>query len=319
MKVSVIVPVYNTETYLPACVDSVLHQSFADFEVILVDDGSTDGSPALCDRYAAANDRIRVVHQKNGGLSAARNAGLACAKGKYVFFLDSDDCIVSDALQKLYDLAEEKNAQTVFFEGFLIDEEGNKIYDRELSAYISRQTAYPDVYGGAELFAAMKKNGDYIPCVWAAFYLREAITVSFTPILHEDELFTAQQMYAAKRVCCCPEKLYAYRVRKNSITQTKVTAAHYHGRVTAILTLARLENIDDALRRHIYELSYSAAMCYARLDKGQKKIAEPERRELMTFLRQTDEPWARRSLLICRLGCLIPVYTSLRSHLPHGR
>ena len=98
--ISVIVPIYNVEDYLGGCIDSVLGQTFDDFELILVDDGSPDGSGRICDAYALKDSRIRVIHKKNGGLSSARNAGLDAAKGKYVYFLDGDDWIREDLLEK---------------------------------------------------------------------------------------------------------------------------------------------------------------------------------------------------------------------------
>ena len=94
--ISVIVPVYNTEPYLPRCIDSILGQSFTDFELLLVDDGSTDGSGAICDAYAAKDSRVRVFHKENGGVSSARNLGLDNAKGEWVTFIDSDDFIEDD-------------------------------------------------------------------------------------------------------------------------------------------------------------------------------------------------------------------------------
>lgn len=94
-RFSIIVPVYNTAEYLPQCIDSVLSQSFRDFEVILIDDGSTDHSGAICDQYAAADERVKVCHQANGGASRARNLGLAHATGEFVLFLDSDDYYLS--------------------------------------------------------------------------------------------------------------------------------------------------------------------------------------------------------------------------------
>lgn len=98
MTVSVIVPVYNTAQYLPACFDSILAQSFEDFELVVVDDGSTDESPAICDAYAAKDSRIRVFHQQNGGVSAARNLGVEQAKGDWICYVDSDDTVKADYL-----------------------------------------------------------------------------------------------------------------------------------------------------------------------------------------------------------------------------
>ena len=100
-RISVIVPVYKVEQFLPACVQSILGQTFADFELILVDDGSPDGCGALCDAYAGQDGRVRVIHQKNGGLSAARNSGIAAAKGELLAFVDSDDLLHRRMLEVL--------------------------------------------------------------------------------------------------------------------------------------------------------------------------------------------------------------------------
>ena len=111
-KVSIIVPVYNAETYLRRCLDSIAGQTFADFECILVDDGSTDGSPAICDKYAARDGRFQVIHQKNGGASAARNAGLDAARAPWLLFCDADDLLALDTLALL--LAAQQREPEVF-------------------------------------------------------------------------------------------------------------------------------------------------------------------------------------------------------------
>ena len=97
-RLSIIVPVYNAEDYLDRCLISIVEQDFASYEVILVDDGSSDSSPLICDRYSDADPRFRTIHKKNGGVSSARNAGLNLAKGEYVMFVDSDDALTPDAL-----------------------------------------------------------------------------------------------------------------------------------------------------------------------------------------------------------------------------
>ena len=102
-SISIIIPVYNVESYLERCVDSVLAQTFEDFEVILVNDGSTDNSPEICDEYLTVDNRIKIIHKDNGGLSSARNSGLDIAKGRYIMFVDSDDWIERNMCQLLYD------------------------------------------------------------------------------------------------------------------------------------------------------------------------------------------------------------------------
>ena len=101
-KISIIVPVYNVEQYLPRCIDSILNQSFADFELLLIDDGSKDKSGAICDKYADKDDRIRVFHKKNGGVSSARNVGLDNAKGEWIAFVDADDSLKKQFLNNLF-------------------------------------------------------------------------------------------------------------------------------------------------------------------------------------------------------------------------
>jgi len=126
-KISVIVPVYNMEKYLNRCVDSILLQSFSDFEVILVDDGSKDTSGDICDSYALSDSRIRVIHKENGGVSAARNAALNIASGEYITFCDSDDYVETDWLKQLYDNVVNDNFVDVVSMNFNVVGEENDI------------------------------------------------------------------------------------------------------------------------------------------------------------------------------------------------
>ena len=122
--VSILIPVYNEEVYLPRCLDSIVRQTLQSWELLLVDDGSTDRSGSICDSYAAMDSRIRVIHQENAGISAARNAGLAAAAGKYIGFVDSDDWIAPEMFQRLLTIAGETDcplvmcdARTVYADG----------------------------------------------------------------------------------------------------------------------------------------------------------------------------------------------------------
>lgn len=106
-SVSIVIPVYNVEAYLRRCVDSALNQTLQDVEIILVNDGSPDNCPAICDEYAKSDSRVKVIHKKNGGLASARNAGMELVEGKYLFFLDSDDWLEADGMEMLYNTAEQ--------------------------------------------------------------------------------------------------------------------------------------------------------------------------------------------------------------------
>lgn len=112
-EISIVVPVYKVERYLQRCVESLLSQTFGDIEIILVDDGSPDQCPAMCDRFAEKDSRIRVIHKENGGLSSARNAGIEAAQGKYIGFVDSDDDIADNMYERMYEIIERENVDFV--------------------------------------------------------------------------------------------------------------------------------------------------------------------------------------------------------------
>jgi len=111
--ISIIIPVYNAKEYLRRCLDSILRQNYTNIEVLLIDDGSSDGSEAICDEYALLDKRIKVIHQKNTGVSAARNVGLDLAKGDYISFVDSDDWIENDLLETLLNISKESGSYIV--------------------------------------------------------------------------------------------------------------------------------------------------------------------------------------------------------------
>jgi glycosyltransferase involved in cell wall biosynthesis len=125
MVISFVIPIYKTEKYIKECVNSIISQAGQDIEVILVDDGSPDGCPEICDEYAKNDRRISVVHKENGGLSSARNAGLAVAKGKYVTFVDSDDVIFSNSLPKIVSWAKKSNADICFLHAYKLFSDGS--------------------------------------------------------------------------------------------------------------------------------------------------------------------------------------------------
>jgi len=131
MRISVIIPVYNAEKYLQPCVDSVLMQTYKDFELILVDDGSRDGSGAMCDNIASQDSRVHVVHQKNAGAGAARNAGLSKAQGEYIVFVDSDDMI----RQGYFESLAPHNEDVVFVNVDNIDEHGRLVKREYMSDF----------------------------------------------------------------------------------------------------------------------------------------------------------------------------------------
>lgn len=226
--VSVIVPIYNVEKYLADCVDSIRGQTFQNIEIILVDDGSTDLSGQMADDYVTQDDRIKVIHKENGGLSSARNAGMKIASGEYIYFCDSDDFISRDAIEILYETAVKNNLDMVLFNGDSfsdkrdIDNEElvvktkfyNNYYDRKIDCVGGVQT-------GAKLFAAMSAAEEYRASVCLQLirrlYVLENHLYFYEGILYEDNLYSLQGFLLADRVMFIPRKLFHRRVRAGSI------------------------------------------------------------------------------------------------------
>lgn len=220
MRFSVIIPVYNVERYLPECVESVLGQTCRDMEVILVDDGSPDGCPALCDNYALADNRVRVIHQKNAGLSEARNAGLDMARGEWVVFIDSDDFLCrADALELLARKADAcPEAEIIFHKR--ID------YHTATRSFSHRGYALPPRSAGetmAHYLESMTRRRAFYNSA-ASKILRRSLLVDnhirFTPgLLSEDNDWFYEVMTHAAFYEALDEEIYAYRrQREGSIT-----------------------------------------------------------------------------------------------------
>ena len=217
MKFSVIIPVYNVEAYLRDCLDSVLRQTCSDWQAICVDDGSTDGSAVILNEYDACESRMKVITQPNGGLSAARNAGIKAAEGEYVLFLDSDDWLEADALLTL--------AENLYGEDMLCFS-GRRFFEAD-KAFRQADNLKPCSYSsGMEYYNdnALQFRDFAFVCVVLRAYKRSFLidnSLWFKEgIFHEDNLFTPLVCYHAHRVKQIPDCLYDYRVRSNSITTT---------------------------------------------------------------------------------------------------
>ena len=231
--VSIIVPVYKVEKYLRECVDSILRQTYRELQIILIDDGSPDGSGAICDEYALRDDRITVIHSENGGLSAARNRGLALCEGEYVLFVDSDDWLEENAVEALVNRAEAAQLDILLYDAISFDENTPEPSDdSEITKYI-RKLTYPGVYTGAEMFTEMLRNDEYRSPVQYYFYKRSFLDdhqLRFHEgILHEDEEFNFFALLYAQRVAHIPDVLYHHRFRADSIMGTRFTQRNVDG------------------------------------------------------------------------------------------
>ncbi len=211
--VTVIVPVYNVEKYLDECVGSIVSQTYDNLEIILVDDGSTDSSGVLCDKWNEKDDRIRTIHKQNGGLSSARNAGLEVAGGDYISFIDSDDYITVDYLEELVNALEKEDADFTF-----CDIESPRLGDAE------RRVTEPIVMSAGECrdYLLNPLSREYVLMVIACnkLYKRTLLEkVRFVPgRLHEDEFMISNIIYDIKKAVYCPFRNYIYRVNDQGIT-----------------------------------------------------------------------------------------------------
>ncbi len=218
MLFSIIIPVYNVEKYLRECLESVLCQTYEDWETICINDGSTDGSATILEEYAAKDSRFKVISQANGGLSVARNSGLEAASGDYVLFLDSDDYLEKDALSIIADNL--SDADLLCFSGRRFFEESGE-YEK---ADILPQETFETGWEYYSKHALDKRNFAFV-CVVLRCYRRAYLLVNrlrFKPgIYHEDNMFTPLACYYAKKVKVIPDVLYDYRVRGSSIMTTR--------------------------------------------------------------------------------------------------
>ncbi len=210
--ISVIVPVYKVELYLDRCVESIVNQTYSNLEIILVDDGSPDNCPAMCDAWVAKDSRIRVIHKKNGGLSDARNAGMTVATGEYIAFVDSDDWLEIQMYQCLYEAMTMTDADIASCGARRVWLDGKPA--QELLA-VNRDCVLEQE---AAMVALITSNG-LVQTVWNKLYRRSAIegVLFLTGLIHEDEFWSWQVIARARRTVTLKESYYNYLQRENSI------------------------------------------------------------------------------------------------------
>lgn len=210
--ISVIVPIYRVEAYLSACIDSILNQTYSKLEIILVDDGSDDQCPLICDEYHKKDDRIRVIHKENGGLSDARNAGLDIATGTYICFVDSDDAIHPSFIQTLYEDLTTTNSDLAICHYESVLEIPNTHEIKTSAKHVYTQKDILDVFYGKESLA--------IVVSWNKLYKKHIWTHLRYPKgkIHEDEFVIHYVLDQVSHVVIDEGKYYYYRQREGSIT-----------------------------------------------------------------------------------------------------
>ena len=233
-KISIIIPIYNVENYLQRCIDSVLSQDFTDWEMILVDDGSPDNCPAICDKNAQNDSRIKVIHKANGGLISARKAGVSIAKGKYVMHLDSDDWLQPKALTILYNQIIKGydmvrgGAQRITPDGKIIPLERYKITQGEVH--------------GSENFLINIYTGKVAPYLWGALYRADLFDDSVFDESIENRISLGEDVVTnmlvglkINKVLYIEDIVYNYAYNPNSIMQSYAVSEEYGNRLENLL------------------------------------------------------------------------------------
>ncbi len=210
-KASIIIPIYNVHSYVNKTVESALNQSEPDIEVILVDDGSTDGSSEICNEYAEMDRRVVVIHKKNGGLSSARNAGTEVASTEYVMYLDGDDYLRQDAVERCLETMKEYPSDFIQFLYQEVREDNEPVLNIPIGEIYQAHTS-------RELFENLYKLGGVAASGATKFMRRElAVKIPFENIRHEDEVWCTRAFQKNLTVTYIPDELYYYVMREGSI------------------------------------------------------------------------------------------------------
>lgn len=224
IKLSVIVPVYNVEEYLPKCIESILKQTYCHMEILLVDDGSTDNCPQICDMYLRRDKRIKVIHKANEGLVRARKAGLDIAMGEYITFVDGDDWIEADMYLRLMELLEASRADFID-SGYFCDKDGKSYKERCLKSYLYElgNTVRHKIFLS---LLDLEGGMDIRPCIWSKIFKAEIIKDSYRNVPDamqngEDAINLLYCVLKAKKMLQVKEIFYHYNYREESMSHKK--------------------------------------------------------------------------------------------------
>ena len=241
-KISIIVPIYNVEQYLSKCIDSILAQIFTDFELLLIDDGTPDRSGVICDEYAMKDDRIRVFHKENGGVSSARNLGLDEARGEWVAFVDSDDWIEKEMYQSLYNVADSYDVDVVMC-GYSVISTNRSVPVPVLSKFGGLNTIDKNKLIARIVGANVYGESVQMGTVCSVLIKKESINgLRFSDLRYaEDKLFLLELILKVNNVFVLSDCFYNYRVNEHSVTR-RFDPTLFNDLVLSIRSLDRLFN-----------------------------------------------------------------------------
>lgn len=244
VKVSVIIPVYNTEKYVREAVESIMTQTMQELEIIIVNDGSTDNSQEILNELANADSRILLYSQSNQGGSIARNIGIKKAKGEYLYFMDSDDILENGALRLCYHKCENEGLDFVIFDADSFNDE--HIDDAPILSYKRTKKLKDRVYAGMEIFNEQLINQEFTPSPCLSFirhtFLDKHNIMFYPSIIHEDQLFTVTLYIYAEKVGRINRSFFHRRIRANSIMTRKFSLKNTQGYLVVTEEVLKLRN-----------------------------------------------------------------------------
>lgn len=293
-KISIIVPAYNVANYLPKCLDSIINQTYKNIEIIAVDDGSTDESGEIIDRYAQKDSRVVSVHKKNGGLSDARNVGIDIATGEYLMFIDGDDFIDERMAEIMYSRIIEDKSDMVMCELTCVDNDGN----------LNHGQALTDVSFTREEFISswiQNKLGKGAVSMCNKLYTHQLFQNVRFPRgkLHEDAFVIHRLIGACSRISTISFSLYYYMFRQGSITKTSYSAKRLDG------VEALLDRVDFALHLQNNEWAeYSIRHARFKMVDGYRYLRESKDKELADRLRELKKTYRELYLKVLKTNAI---------------
>lgn len=303
---SIIVPVYNVEKYLARCLDSILAQTFTDFELIAVDDGSPDNCGNILDKYALKDERVKVIHKENGGLSSARNAGIDVAIGEYICFVDSDDYVSNVFVDRLYTLIKENDAD---ISQCCFKQTSN---DTEVSS----NGLEIDTYTNVEMIKNLY-NQSYVTSVvaWNKMYKKKIFADVRFPHgkIHEDEGTTYKLFYNAAKVVTTTEDLYFYYMADNSITRSgfSLKKLDYLDVLKERMEFYKANNLEQFYKLDVLRFITSSCIFSGQVDeKGIKKELKRECRKKY-YKEVLFEEYTLKQKIKCFLYMIHPIFMDI--------
>ena len=291
--ISVIIPVYNVEKYLSRCLESVMKQTYRNIEIIVVDDGSPDNCGKICDEYALKDDRIIVIHKKNAGVSCARNDGIEKAKGKFICFVDSDDYVMPDYIEKLYNVLVDNNADIVTCDYY-------RNVGNELVKEISTGFPFMVIRNDCQLFYDKSIIEFRAQVPWNKMFKADIISgnkirfLSDIP-LGEDNLFVIEYVAYAERACFIEDKLYVYTDSDTSICKSSETKSFFDNTYKLIDYLDAFSDRSPVgyykktlqLSKTMYQMNLLYDNKKFKLKKDVKKVRKEIMQNMPLFLRSS--------------------------------